>query len=382
MSLITRCPACGTMFKVVADQLKVSQGWVRCGHCAEVFDASAYLLADDAVALAPPVLTSDDVAAIGQATQAAQPHGAPESGAPPEPIAASMAPTPDHGKSFAGRLPLMPALAGQDDAQESADDFDPASWKQARQKSPCLETQAENVDVPPRRPDLVHTASVDASGVEIPYVADSTSVDADVAPIDVANDETPDDVSFVRDARRKAFWKKPLARWSLGALSLLLLAALALQWTMQQKDTLAALQPRLAPLLQTLCAALRCEVRLPRHIESVVIDSSSFNRLGPDVYRLSFAFKNTGAIPLETPSLEVTLTDTRDHALVRRVLAPAQFGVGTGTLAAHSVLAGTVTMNVSGDGEPASAPSSDSSAPSLASVPLRVAGYRILAFYP
>ncbi|MGH8805141.1 MAG: zinc-ribbon domain-containing protein, partial [Polaromonas sp.] len=29
MSLITRCPACGTMFKVVTDQLKVSQGWVR-----------------------------------------------------------------------------------------------------------------------------------------------------------------------------------------------------------------------------------------------------------------------------------------------------------------------------------------------------------------
>ena len=40
MSLITRCPACGTMFKVVPDQLKISEGWVRCGHCAEVFDAS------------------------------------------------------------------------------------------------------------------------------------------------------------------------------------------------------------------------------------------------------------------------------------------------------------------------------------------------------
>ncbi|MEO6016636.1 MAG: zinc-ribbon domain-containing protein, partial [Polaromonas sp.] len=43
MSLITRCPACGTMFKVVTDQLKVSQGWVRCGHCSEVFDATLHL---------------------------------------------------------------------------------------------------------------------------------------------------------------------------------------------------------------------------------------------------------------------------------------------------------------------------------------------------
>ena len=40
MSLITRCPACGTMFKVVPDQLRISEGWVRCGQCDEVFDAS------------------------------------------------------------------------------------------------------------------------------------------------------------------------------------------------------------------------------------------------------------------------------------------------------------------------------------------------------
>src|SRR5689334_20015778 len=57
MSLITRCPACGTMFKVVTDQLKVSQGWVRCGHCAEVFDASAHLLPRDMSSLAAPTAT-------------------------------------------------------------------------------------------------------------------------------------------------------------------------------------------------------------------------------------------------------------------------------------------------------------------------------------
>ena len=46
MSLITRCPACGTMFKVVPDQLRISEGWVRCGHCADVFDATAHLQGD------------------------------------------------------------------------------------------------------------------------------------------------------------------------------------------------------------------------------------------------------------------------------------------------------------------------------------------------
>lgn len=39
MSLATRCTHCGTIFKVVQDQLKVSEGWVRCGRCNEVFHA-------------------------------------------------------------------------------------------------------------------------------------------------------------------------------------------------------------------------------------------------------------------------------------------------------------------------------------------------------
>ena len=39
MSLATRCTACGTAFRVVQDQLKVSEGWVRCGRCDAVFNA-------------------------------------------------------------------------------------------------------------------------------------------------------------------------------------------------------------------------------------------------------------------------------------------------------------------------------------------------------
>ncbi|MDB5819868.1 MAG: Family finger-like domain protein, partial [Rhizobacter sp.] len=39
MSLATRCTACGTVFRVVQDQLKVSEGWVRCGKCQAVFSA-------------------------------------------------------------------------------------------------------------------------------------------------------------------------------------------------------------------------------------------------------------------------------------------------------------------------------------------------------
>jgi len=48
MSLAARCPACGTVFRVVQDQLRVSEGWVRCGRCAEVFNAIESLVDLDA----------------------------------------------------------------------------------------------------------------------------------------------------------------------------------------------------------------------------------------------------------------------------------------------------------------------------------------------
>jgi predicted Zn finger-like uncharacterized protein len=38
MSIITKCPACGTTFRVTPPQLQAQHGMVRCGRCASVFD--------------------------------------------------------------------------------------------------------------------------------------------------------------------------------------------------------------------------------------------------------------------------------------------------------------------------------------------------------
>ena len=46
-ALATRCPACGTVFRVVPDQLRVVEGWVRCGRCTEVFNAASALVDTD-----------------------------------------------------------------------------------------------------------------------------------------------------------------------------------------------------------------------------------------------------------------------------------------------------------------------------------------------
>lgn len=55
MTLATRCPACNTVFRVVQDQLRVSEGWVRCGRCSEVFNAVEHMVNTASAAPVPPV---------------------------------------------------------------------------------------------------------------------------------------------------------------------------------------------------------------------------------------------------------------------------------------------------------------------------------------
>jgi predicted Zn finger-like uncharacterized protein len=47
MTEITRCPECGTRFKVTDAQLAAHEGLVRCGHCHDIFDARKHLHDDE-----------------------------------------------------------------------------------------------------------------------------------------------------------------------------------------------------------------------------------------------------------------------------------------------------------------------------------------------
>lgn len=83
MALTTRCPQCGTSFKVVADQLRVRNGLVRCGACATVFDGRACLLPESDAApgwpapVAPPATAPSAIAAPVLATPITAPPPAP-----------------------------------------------------------------------------------------------------------------------------------------------------------------------------------------------------------------------------------------------------------------------------------------------------------------
>lgn len=384
------------MFKVVPDQLRVAQGWVRCGQCGEVFEASFHLVPD-------PTAKPDALSPGHEAVSSPDPTEIAPPQATPEPLNFSAFPQGDlaqHrietlGNAFAREPVFVQALENQQttfqeaDAEMWAAPEQPAHPAWTDEAGAVVQTDASPIThaptVPatqaPERIEPTFTGDADAFRPvdSAPSVAEADTLTVDTpahtAPHAAEPQPTDDDLSFIRDAHRKAFWKQPMVRTVLGLLFIVLLAALTLQWMVRQKDVLAAQEPRLAPLLQALCRPLGCEIRPLRRIESVRIDSANFSKSGPDAYRLSFVLKNTGAVALEIPALEVTLTDSRDQALVRRVLLPAQFGVTATTLRAHSELAGTVALTLAGDGGEAAAASPQAGA-------LPVAGYRMLAFYP
>ena len=331
--MITRCPACGTMFNVVADQLKVSQGWVRCGQCADVFDASLHL---QDVNLAPQTTPESLAAQASLASPVAAPGV--ENYPPEESLLED-----DFESSLRAAVMAAAAAKSREDVPPPLTQTAPAGPGPGPYLSAIAPTSADSAN---------RTTSEEINAEESAAAADA--------------------VSFVKHARRQAFWKKLWVQVTVAALALLLSAGLLLQIAFQQRDQLVQLEPRLKPVAQALCNSLGCRLNPLKKIDEVVIDSSTFTKLAADSYKLSFSIKNLGAVPVAMPALEVTLTDTQDQALLRRVLMPAQFGVTTALLAAGGDFQGAIVLDVS-----AAAATRNAS-----SISPRVAGYRLLAFYP
>jgi predicted Zn finger-like uncharacterized protein len=318
MSLITRCPACGTMFKVVSDQLKVSQGWVRCGQCAEVFDALLYLQTGRAsqvdLTSSPAVLDAKAVSVFATDTH------------------------PQSAGSYPG-------------PSETTDSFNVPDASEALKAADILLAAEPMPEVSVPTPAL-RQESLDSPNVSFK--------------------ETLADVSFVRDARREAFWRRSLVRVLLSFLVLLFASLLALQFAVQQRDRLALFEPRIKPALQILCEMLACSLGPVRQIEAIAIENSSFNKVNDSIYRLSFSVKNTALTAIAMPSLEVTLTDAQDQAVIRRVLAPAELGMVSGLLGTSAEFSGALTLQLT----------PLESSRDTGNISRRIVGYQLLAFYP
>jgi predicted Zn finger-like uncharacterized protein len=113
--------------------------------------------------------------------------------------------------------------------------------------------------------------------------------------------------------------------WSFAAF--LALLALLGQGLLHYRTELATRWPPARPFIAAACGLAGCELRLPRHAGLLSIESSDIEPDGAraGVVVLNAVVRNRAPYAQEYPALELTLTDERDYAVVRRVLRPADY---------------------------------------------------------
>lgn len=119
----------------------------------------------------------------------------------------------------------------------------------------------------------------------------------------------------------------PSRRWPWAIGSLVAFAVLALQAALAFRVELAQLWPQAKPALVALCQYADCEVGLPAKVAMVGIEASDLHpdKARPGRLELVATLKNRAPFAQQYPHLELTLTDTADQAIARKVLVPADY---------------------------------------------------------
>jgi len=206
MALTTRCPQCGTSFKVVPDQLRVRNGLVRCGACSTVFDGRACLLpasgAPSTPSAVPPV--------VAPAAAAAAPVLATPPVTPAAPAAPVAAPPPRYVPAPSPSPEAPPPLArpsAEPPRQIAPWEDEPIPAAPAPAPTPVPATPA--VSAPPVAPIAPATPAVPPSvlrGRE--DIRRRTEPDDDLPENDL-DEEDDDDVDLRDDARHASFARHP-----------------------------------------------------------------------------------------------------------------------------------------------------------------------------
>jgi len=334
------------MFKVVPDQLRISDGWVRCGQCDEVFDANAHL---------QPAFDTAPVAVPRESPEVLDWGG----------MLGTEAKTPDPAIS----LEFPAKTTSEFPTSVEAVDLDPipsAFAYESRGKD--LEDLASvgsdvDVDVAIDPLDAIPKDSVVLPGAS--EIQSDLEQDPVGAPVAASVPEAVDTPQFLKTDLAPAAKGDRASRFVWASLSALLVCALAVQVVVQERDRIVATAPSMATWLQPVCQVLGCRISPLQQIEAIVIDHSSFSKAQSEGYVLGFAVKSTALTEVAIPSLELTLTDMQDRAVVRRVFSPRELGYQSQVLSPGGEWSGSVPVDVK-----------------LADGSERISGYRLLAFYP
>lgn len=327
----TCCPDCATVFRITPDQLRARNGMVRCGQCRGVFNAFDSLIEDPvplpAEAPAEPKHSSSPSSSSGSRISAAGPvPSTPTPIVPPEPFLEQ--PPPPEPFPLASDhvveepvLDSMPEPSSDDQPAEHAGETDRELEALERDYERVLGTEADEA---PRPLDPIDAA---LQGEETPEQSARAAREAGLAAVRELS-EAPGydrwaagtlhlDASgrILTGPQRRPLWPFLLA---VAVLVLVLLAQLAYYFRTEIIQR--------APGLRSAYQALNIGIPLPRQVDFVTIESSD---LQADSARgllvLQATLRNRAPYDQDWPALELTLTDTNDAVVARRVLQAADY---------------------------------------------------------
>jgi len=364
MALTTRCPHCRTAFKVVADQLRVRNGLVRCGSCGTVFDGRACLEGEAAPPL-PSHLANSQASSLVNAPPALQ--------RPVQPVAPAPAPAPVPPPVFPVVVEPPAVLRGRDqyaatppfspidDLDERDDDehdlrVDTHAAGQRGQHGqhgamPSIRAyEPEDEPLESGEPTFTVGRPLKSEPVEPGIFGDvrtrfSSATDVGRAPPEFLD---RDRINTRHTMRRVWGW-----------LSLLGLLALSAQLAYVYRTPIAIAAPMLRPAFNMLCQSAGCTVGYARRIERIFIESSSLrpppggSQAGDDGRSrliLAAVLRNRFDKAQEWPALTLSLTDMSDTVIARKVIKPeAYLPAGTtGPMAAGAEVTISVPIVASG----------------------------------
>ena len=185
--LVTRCPACRTAFRLVADQLRLRQGLVRCGQCDTVFDAREHLI--EVPARPAPAASPTPAASPVPAAPAAQSAASSASGAPVAPPA----------RPASASVSIAAALAHAEQAQAIAraregeapfdPGFDPGYEVPALDSPTTLMSDADEIAAAARAPTADDAAPSHTETTSTEHARDHGRAD-ETAPIETPRPPT------------------------------------------------------------------------------------------------------------------------------------------------------------------------------------------------
>lgn len=265
MNYITACPACETQFLLTTAHIKAHRGKVQCGHCEHIFNAKNRLTE-----------ISDDI------------HS-------PSEYHASIEANVSNVTQAIDEKPISEVLNVALGAVPNLDDLDD------------LETDKKSND-----PYIVNTNT--ASQPDIIEVYD---VDQINAPI------------YIDDLSTSPKFEKPKIKVNVWLILFgLILAILAgLQSVYYLRSSISADYPQYKPYLVQACAALKCEIDLPKNLDFFALDDSDMQEdyEHKNVIKFSSQLINNAPYAQAYPNIEITLTDTADQPVLRRQIKPSEY---------------------------------------------------------